>query len=153
MLLLLAGAVFLIDFRLWVLALKPMSPLHFQIFLAYLIPFAFFFLVSSLAINSQLRRQEASLGLSMVINGLVLCVGIIVLLLIQYIPLLSGSPLPLEEPLLTIVAFQFVPLLFIAGLVATYFFPMTGRIYVGAFLNALFITAYIVAGQAIQFAF
>lgn len=152
-LLLLAAAIFTIDFRLWVLALKPMSPLHFQIFLAYLIPFAFFFLVSSMAINSQLRRVELGLGRTMVINGVILCLGIVILLLIQYIPLLSGNPLPLSEPLLTIVAFQFVPLLFIVGLVSTYFFHKTGRIYVGAFLNALFITAYIVAGQAIQFAF
>lgn len=158
LLLLLAGAVFKIDFRLWVLALKPMSPLHFQIFLAYLIPFAFFFLVSSTVLNGQLRRLRAdgspmSLGWTMALNGVLLALGIFLMLLLQYIPLMTGSPLPLREPLLTIVAFQFVPLLFIVGLLETYFFHKTGRIYVGAFVCALFVTWYIVAGQAIQYAF
>ena len=157
-LLLIAGAVFTIDFRLWVVALKPMSTLQFQISLAYLIPFMFFFLVSSTILNSQLRRARADgsamgLGMTMLLNGVLLALGIFLMLLLQYIPVMSGSPLPLGESLLTIVAFQFVPLLFIVGLISTYFFHKTGRVYVGAFVCALFITWYIVAGQAIQFAF
>jgi hypothetical protein len=67
------------------------------------------------------------------------------------VPLLSGHVLPLGEPLLTIVAWQFVPLLAIVAAVSTYFFRKTGRIYVGACFNTLFITFYIVAGQATQF--
>ncbi len=146
------------DFRLWVLALKPMSRLHFQIFLAYLIPFTLFFLVASLAINGQLRQTRPDgtpigLGRAMLINVRLMMLGIVVLLLIQYLPLMAGSPLPLGEPLLTIVAIQFVPLLTIAALILTYFFRKTGHIYVGAFICGLFITWYIVAGQAIQFAF
>lgn len=146
------------DFRLWVLALKPMNRLHFQIFLAYLIPFTLFFLVASLAINGQLRRTHPdgtpiSLGRAMLINVALMILGIVILLLVQYIPLMSGNPLPLGEPLLTIVAIQFVPLLAIVALILTYFFRKTGHIYVGAFVSAIFITWYIVAGQAIQFAF
>jgi hypothetical protein len=135
-----------------------MSSLHFQIFLAYLIPFAFFFLVSSTIVNSQLRRVRAdgtamSLGRTMVLNAVLLALGIALMLLLQYIPLMSGGTLPLSESLLTIVALQFVALLIIVGLISTYFFHKTGRIYVGAFICALFVTWYIVAGQAIQFAF
>jgi len=151
LLLLASDAVFQTDFRLWVLALKPMSFLQFHIFLAYLIPFAFFFLVSATILNGQLR-QQVSLGRAMLINAALLAGGIVMMLLIQYIPLMGGSPLPLSEPLLTIVAIQFVPLLIIVGLIQTYFFRKTGRIYLGAFVCALFITWYIVAGQAIQFA-
>jgi len=76
-----------------------------------------------------------------------------VLLLIQYLPLFAGGTMPLGEPLLTIVAFQFVPIMAIVGLVLTYFFHKTGRIYTSAFLCALLVTWYIVAGQAIHFAF
>ncbi|MBI5666996.1 MAG: alpha/beta fold hydrolase [Chloroflexi bacterium] len=146
------------DFRLWVLALKPMSRLHFQIFLAYLIPFTLFFLVASLAINGQMRRTNPDgtpvpLGRAMLINVVLMTLGIVILLLIQYLPLMSGRPLPLGEPLLTIVAIQFVPLLAIVALILTYFFRKTGHIYVGAFICGLFVTWYIVAGQAIQFAF
>lgn len=150
--------LFKTDFRLWVLALKPMTRLHFQMFLAYLIPFTFFFLVASAVINGQLRWTRAdgrpfSLGWSMLLNGIILSLGIVILLLIQYIPLMSGNPLPLGESLLTIVAIQFVPLLLIVGFILTYFFRKTGHIYAGAFICALFITWYIVAGQATQFAF
>ena len=61
--------------------------------------------------------------------------------------------MPLAEPLLSIVAFQFVPLMIIVGLLLTFYFYKTGRIYTGAFLVAILITWYIVAGQAIHFAF
>ncbi len=158
MLLAISDWAFKTDFRLWVLALKPMSLLHFHIFLAYLIPFAFFFLVASTVINSQLRMIKADgspvgLGRAMLVNAALLAGGIVIMLLIQYIPLMAGNPLPLGESLLTIVGIQFVPLLIIVGFVLTYFYRKTGHIYTGAFISALFITWYIVAGQAIQFAF
>ena len=53
--------------------------------------------------------------------------------------------------MLTIVAFQLVPLMAIIACISTYFYHKTGKIYTGAFINALFITWYIVAGQAIHF--
>ncbi|MBE2267894.1 MAG: alpha/beta fold hydrolase [Anaerolinea sp.] len=148
--------VFKTDFRLWVLALKPMSFLHFHIMLAYLIPFAFFFVVSSLVLQAQMRQTRpdgspVSLWRAILVNAAILTVPIIVMLLIQYLPLMAGNPLPLGEPLLTIVGIQFVPLLFIVAAISTYFFRKTGTIWVGAFINALFVTWYIVAGQAIQF--
>ncbi len=158
LLLLISGALFKIDFRFWVVALKPMSPRHFGIFLAYLVPFAFFFLTLATVLHGELRQAggaggPVSLRRALWVNVVLLIVGFVVLLLVQYIPLLSGNPLPLGEPLLTIVAFQLVPLMAVVALVSTYFFYKTGRIYTGAFINALFITWYIVAGQAIHFAF
>jgi hypothetical protein len=148
--------VFKTDFRLWVLAIKTMTPTHFRIFLSFLIPFTFFFLVLGTALHGQLRASE-SLVREMLVNVLLLITGFIVLLLVQYIPLLTGGALFLYnfnagEPLLTIVAFQVVPLLAIVALVSTYFYRKTGHIYVGAFLNAMLITWIIVAGQATHFA-
>lgn len=148
--------VFKTDFRLWVLALKPMSFLHFHIMLAYLLPFTFFFLLSSLLLNAQIRLVRADgspVGLwrSILVNAAVLILPILIMLVIQYAGLMGGGPLPLGESLLTIVGIQFVPLLFIVAAISTYFFRKTGVVYIGAFINALFITWYIVAGQAIQF--
>jgi len=149
--------VFKTDFRLWVLALKPMSFLHFHIMLAYLIPFAFFFVVSSVFLQGQMRQVKADgspvgLGRAILVNAALLALPIVGMLLIQYIPLMGGSPLPLGESLLTIVGIQFVPLLIIVAAISTYFYRKTGTVWTGAFINALFITWYIVAGQAIQFA-
>lgn len=148
--------LFKTDFRLWVLALKPMSTLHFQIFLGYLIPFTFFFLVLSTALHGQLR-VNGSIGREMLVNAVLLFIGFVVLLLVQYIPFFAGGTLGLYsiatgEPLLTIVSFQLIPLMAIVGCISTFFYHKTGKIYTGAFINALFITWYIVAGQAIHFA-
>jgi pimeloyl-ACP methyl ester carboxylesterase len=159
MLLAIADWMFEIDFRFWVVALKPMNFLQFHIALAYLIPFTFYFLVASTAVNGQLRQAKAdgsAMGFwrVMLINAALMAGGILIMLIVQYAGLMSGNPLTItvdNGPLLTIVAIQFVPLLVIVAFILTYFFRLTGRIYVGAFICALFITWYIVAGQAIQF--
>ncbi|MBN2470509.1 MAG: alpha/beta hydrolase, partial [Anaerolineae bacterium] len=158
LLLVLADWLFKIDFRLWVLAFKPMSARHFGIMLAYLPFFGFFFLILSTGLTAQLRRVDAAgnpigVGRAMLINVVLLVIGFVGLLLIQYIPLLTGSVMPLAEPLLTIVAFQFIPIMAIVALILTYFAHKTGRVWVGAFLCAMLVTWYIVAGQAIHFAF
>ena len=147
----LSGLLFGTDFRFWVLALRPLSPLHLRIFLRYVLPFAAFFVVLGLVLHGQLRRDHTPLGREILGNVSLLTAGFVALLVVQYVPLLSGHALPLGEPLLTIVAFQFLPLLTIAGLVSTYFFHKTGHVYVGAFFNALFVTWYVVAGQATHF--
>ncbi len=148
--------LFKTDFRIWVVALKLMSFVQFKIFLAYVIPFAFFFLVLSTVLHGEMR-VGGSVGREMVVNAIMLAIGFVLLILYQYIPLVSGGTLALQsiatgEPLLTIVAFQFVPMMMVVACVSTYFYHKTGKIYTGAFLNAIFITWYIVAGQAIHFA-
>jgi hypothetical protein len=147
-----------VDFRFWVVSVKLMSPLQFRIFLGYLPFFTIFFLILGVALHGQLRLQEANgseapMWRAMLANVGLLVIGIIVMLLIQYIPLMAGNSLPLGESLLTIVAFQFVGLLSIVGVFTTFFFRRTGTIFVGAFLCALFITWVVVAGQATHFAF
>ncbi|MEJ2481183.1 MAG: hypothetical protein P8Y78_13680, partial [Acidihalobacter sp.] len=52
------------------------------------------------------------------------------------------------EPLLSIVAFQFVVLLPLVGLISTYLFRRTGSIYAGALVNAGLVTWIVVASQA-----
>jgi pimeloyl-ACP methyl ester carboxylesterase len=157
--LLLMATIFRVDFRFWVVALKPMSMLHFRIFLGYLIPFTFFFLVLGTALNGQMRLlepggQPVPMWKALLVNVALLVVGFIILLLVQYVPLFAGGTLANpSEPLLTIVAYQFIPLLALVALVSTFFFRLTGRVYVGAFLNALVVTWYIVAGQATHYPF
>lgn len=146
--------IFMVDFRFWVVAVKLMSGLHFQMFLGYLPFFIFFFLVVGVALHGQLRLgNNVSFAREALANVGLLVLGFIALLLFQYIPLLMGNPSPLGEPLLTVVAFQFVPLLTIVGLVMTYFFRKTGTVYAGAFISAMFITWVIVAGQATHYPF
>ncbi len=145
--------LFKTDFRFWVVALKLMSALQLRIFLSYLLPFTLFFVMLGVALNGQLRRpgDEVRSGRIMWRNALILVAGIALLLVIQYVPLFLGAPLPLGEPLLTIVAHQFIIVLPLIALISTYFFSRTGLVYPGALINALFVTWLIVASQATQF--
>ena len=162
LLLALSGFFFKTDFRFWVIAVKLMTPLHLRIFLYYVLFFAFFFLVSSMVLHGQMRQTDAegnpvTFRRAALVNLGLMIGGFIVLILFQYIPLLTGSQMPLhateQSQLLTIVAWQFLGLLAIVALVTTYFFRKTGHIYVGAFINAMLITWIIVASQAIHHPF
>lgn len=142
------------DFRFWVVAVKLMDQTQFRIFLDYLIPFVAFFLVLGIGLHGQLRLKgnadrRQTLARAMLVNTILVSVGFVILLLINYVPLfingIQGIP---TESLLNIVAFQFVPLMAIVGSVSTYFYYKTGHIYLGAFLNGMLITWIIVAGTA-----
>jgi hypothetical protein len=67
--------------------------------------------------------------------------------------LFNPLPDPGFVPLSTIVAIQFVPLLAIAAIVATFTWRRTGSSLPGALICGLFVTWYVVAGTATQAAF
>lgn len=143
---------FLVDARFWVVALKPLTAARFGMYLAYLVPFFLFFLASSLVMHGQLRLKGKNLAVEMAANALVGALGITVLVALQVGHLLATETLMFpNEPLWGIIAYQFIPLTALAGALSTFFFRKTGSIYAGAMVNALFVTWYIVAGQAIHF--
>ncbi len=142
------------DFRFWVLTFKPMHLLQFRVFLSYLVPFAAFFVILSLAMHGQVRPtskgKEIGMGKEMLINFAMMVIGFIVLLAIQYPPLLTGGHLMWMGPTLeTCLIFQLLPVFTIVALVSTYLYRKTGHIYAGAFLLALLVTWSLTAGQAI----
>jgi hypothetical protein len=140
------------DARVWVFNAKIITPYHFPIILSYVIPFALYFLMLSVILHGQLRSTRLSVGREIAKNVVILVIGFVGLLLYEYIPILSGSTLGTpDQPLLSIVAYQFLPVYIIIASISTYFFYKTGRIYAGAFINALFITALLVASTATQF--
>ena len=144
---------FTIDYRIWVFAIKPMSTLHFGIFLRYLIPFAFYFVIIGMVIHGELRRNSSAWAQT-VVNILLLIGGYILFFLFQYIPLFSGKTMPLADAhLATIVLFQYIPIFIIVGLVSTYFYRKTGHVFVGAFINTLLIVWTIVAGTVTNYPF
>ncbi|MDQ2716054.1 MAG: alpha/beta hydrolase [Chloroflexota bacterium] len=147
------GWAFNTDVRIWVFNIKPITPYHVPIVLSYVIPFLFYFLMLGVILHGQLRSTRLSAGMELARNIVIMAIGFVGLLLFEYIPILSGSTLgTADQPLLTIVAFQFVPVYIIVAAISTYFFRKTGRIYAGAFINGFFITALIVASTATQFA-
>ncbi|WP_092228203.1 alpha/beta fold hydrolase [Bradyrhizobium sp. Gha] len=155
----LADLAFKIDFRFWIVALKLMNPKQVLIFLIYLIPFTAFFVVALHVLHRNFSTMEAPRLALYLTNILALTLGFIVLLVLQYGTLwLTGklfNPLPDPGfvPLSTIVAIQFVPLLAIVAVIATFTWRRTGSSLPGALISGLFVTWYIVAGTATQAAF
>jgi pimeloyl-ACP methyl ester carboxylesterase len=155
----LSDLAFKTDFRFWIVALKLMNAKQFLIFLIYLIPFTVFFVIALHVLHRNFSRPGASRATLYLTNIFALTLGFIVLLALQYGALwLSGklfNPLPDPGfvPLSTIVAIQFVPLLAIAAVIATFTWRRTGSSLPGALICGIFVTWYVVAGTATQAAF
>jgi len=149
----LSANLFGTDYRFWVFGVKPMSLLHLRIALGYLVPFTLFFLVLGVVLHGQLRREGWSFRREMVVNILLLTGGFAALLAYQYIALFSSGELALGEPLWTVIAFQFLPLMTMVGLISTWFFRRTGTVFAGAFTSAMLVTWIVVASQAIHHPF
>ncbi len=135
--------------------LHLMDAARFRIFLTYLLPFTLYALVVAVVLHGQLRPAETRRGPGrrVLLSGFVLVLGVLVLTVVNYIPLLAGSTLWIsDQPLLSIVAFQFIPLLILVGALCTYFADRTGTIYTGAFISGILISWVNVAGTANQVA-
>lgn len=155
----LADLAFKIDFRFWIVAVKLMSAKQALIFLIYLVPFTAFFVIALHVLHRNFSTMAAPRGALYLTNILALTLGFMVLVGGQYTILwLTGklfNPLPDPGfvPLSTIVAIQFVPLLAICAVIATFTWRRTGSSLPGALICGLFVTWYVVAGTATQAAF
>ncbi|SMQ61302.1 alpha/beta hydrolase fold [Devosia lucknowensis] len=147
-----ADFLFKVDFRFWVVALKPMSLVQAKIALVYLVPFTLFFVLALRGLHKGLSVTGDSRAKQYLSNIGALALGFLVFLAIQYGNLLfAGHLFMFSDPLMTVVAIQFLPLMAIIAFLSTFTYRRTGSYLPGAFINALFVTWYIVAGQATQF--
>ena len=144
------AAWFTVDFRFWVVALKPLSPDQFRIALIYLIPITF----AQVVMLSALGRLAAAHDGWMVRYGapaLALAGGFVLLLLADYGLFFATGRLPTAfDPLTTVIAIQFVPLLAVIAAIGTFTWRRTGSAVPGGLLCGLFVTWYVVAGTATQ---
>jgi pimeloyl-ACP methyl ester carboxylesterase len=139
-----------VDFRFWVLGLKAFDRRHLGIFLAYLPDFTVFFLLALRSFSLSLPVKGESLAASLVFGAVAMSLGFAALMAVQYLHMAAtGLLLTPDEPLNTIVAMQFVPILAVVGVIAAYTYRRTSDYAPGAFICALFVTWYIVAGTAV----
>jgi hypothetical protein len=143
--------LFKVDFRFWVVALKLMSPTQVRYFFVYLVPFVAFFLVITHGMHAGLSVKSDSAAKQYLCNVAALSLGFLVFLAVEYIPLfVNGQLFTPSEPLNTIVAIQFLPLLAICAVISTFTYRRTNSYLPGALIAALLVTWYVVAGQATQ---
>ncbi|WP_332699675.1 alpha/beta hydrolase family protein [Devosia sp.] len=143
---------FKVDFRFWVLALKPLDLVRFKIALVYLVPFTVFFVLALRGLHIGLSVRGDSRLVQYLSNVGAMALGFVVFLGFQYLTLLfTGHLFSMNESLTTVIGMQFLPLLAVVAFLSTYAWRRTGSYLPGAFINALFVTWYIVGSQATQF--
>ena len=151
--LLLMDFFFKVDFRFWVVALKLLSPRQFVWFLAYLIPFTIAFIIMSRALHAKLAVKDDGRWAQYWTGIGALAGGFFLFLIAQYAPLFITGALPVPaEALNAIISIQFLPLMTIVAVIFVFTRRRTNSHLPGAFVAALFVTWYIVAGTAVQYA-
>jgi pimeloyl-ACP methyl ester carboxylesterase len=144
-------ALFKVDFRIWIVGLKPLNRERFGYALVYAIPLTAFFVLALKALRQNLTVKGDPAWASYAWNVAALAGGFVLFLAAEYGTLFStGRLLTPDQGLLTIMAMQFVPILAFVGLVAAFTWRRTNSSLPGALLCSLVVTWYIVAGQAVQ---
>ena len=138
-----AAALIPLDFRFWIIALRPLDARQALAALAYLPPFLLFFAVSARGVVALARSGGYVTAIGAMASGFLLLTGG------QYLVLFATGHLPVAaEALNAIVAIQFVPLLAGLAVLIVYTDRRTGSWRPGALIGALFTTWYMVAGTA-----
>ncbi|WP_374575877.1 alpha/beta hydrolase [Phenylobacterium sp.] len=144
-----ADALFKVDFRFWVLGLKPLDGRHALHALVYLPFWTAFFLAAMRALTLNLPVKGEGEIVQLGWAKFAMSSGFIVLLAIEYGSLFATGRLATPaDALNVIIAIQFVPLLAVVGAFGLFTWRRTNSYAPGAFMSALFITWYIVAGTA-----
>ena len=141
------------DFRFWVVALKLLSPRQLHMAVIYLPAFTIFFIVALRALHARLMVRRESAGAQYITALMALCLGWVLFIGAQYAMLFLKGALPVPaEALNAIISLQFLPLMAIVAIVATYCWRRTNSYLPGALICGMLVTWYIVAGTATQFA-
>lgn len=149
----LTDALFKTDFRFWVLGLKPLSAERAVTLLPYLVLWAVFFLVAIRALTANLAVKGEGLFSQAGWAKAAMSLGFVVLVAWEYATLFATGRLATPaEPLNTIVAIQFVPLLAVVGAIGAWTWRRTNSYVPGALICAVLIGWYVTSGTANHYA-
>lgn len=146
--LIVSDLAFTTDLRFWVVALKPFAPHHVAAFAAYLVPFTIFFLASHRGLTASFLLPHDGPTVHYITGVGVAAGGMAALVAGLYAGLFATGHLPVSDALFSIVAIQFVPVLAATGVISVFTWRRTGDALPGALICGLWVTWYIVAGQA-----
>jgi pimeloyl-ACP methyl ester carboxylesterase len=137
------------DYRFWVLGLKPLDGRHALMAVPYFVVWSIYFLVANRALSANLGVKGEGFLFQHGAWKLAACLGFVVLLLVQYGTLFrTGLLYTPTEPLNTIIAIQFVPLLASFGAIAAVTYRRTNSYIPGALICAALLSWYVTAGTA-----
>lgn len=138
-----------VDFRFWVMGLRPLDLRHLGYAVAYLPFWTVFFVIALRSLHGQLALAGQARGRQYGVAIAALTLGFVLLLAVQYGALFATGRLALpDEALNTIIAIQFVPLMAVVAVISVFTYRRTGSHLPGALICALFVTWYVAAGTA-----
>jgi pimeloyl-ACP methyl ester carboxylesterase len=141
---------FLTDFRLWVVAVKLPSIEQWRIAAIYVVPITLAFMVTIRTLcgatvggDTIFKRYGAAI--------LMLTAGFIIMLSVIYgVFFTTGSLVTAFDPLSTVIALQFVPVLSTIAVIGIFTWQRTGSHRPGGLIAGMLVTLYVVAGTATQ---
>ena len=147
--LVIVDALFKVDYRFWVLGLKPLNATRAMELPPYLILWTLFFLVAIRALCANIAVKGEGFIAAIGWGKVAMAMGFFVLVAWEYAVLfatgLLGTP---TEPLNVIIAIQFVPLLAVIGVIGAWTYRRTNSYVPGALICALLISWYVTSGTA-----
>jgi pimeloyl-ACP methyl ester carboxylesterase len=146
----LVDQLFLTDFRLWVVAVKLPDFRQLGIAAIYVVPITFAFLVMARSLSRATIRSDTG-RLPYLAAILTLTTGFILMLSLIYgFFLMTGTLITAFDPLSTVIALQFVPVLMAVAIIAIFTWKRTGSYRPGGLITGILVTLYVVAGTATQ---
>jgi dienelactone hydrolase len=151
--------VFIVDYRFIFPFASDLTPFRVGMFFLYL-PFLLVgFVWQGLFLHGQIRRPKHATWLKTYLswsttNILVMILPIMLFMMVQYVPLLTTGLIPLVGPggamvSLVMNLFHIIGVLILVTPISTWFYQLTGKIYVGAFLNAMIVAWMFTSSQVI----
>jgi hypothetical protein len=152
-------AIFVVDYRFIFPFASDLTPYRALMFLIYF-PFLLAgLLLMSLFLHGQFRRARRSTWLRTFAswsfsNVLAMTTPLILFLMVQYVPLLTAGIVPFVGPggmlaSFTMNLFHIIGVLIMVIPLSTWFYQLTGKIYLGAFVNAALVTWMFTSSQVI----
>jgi pimeloyl-ACP methyl ester carboxylesterase len=144
--------VFQVDFRMWNEGLRLMTLRRVGYAFQYVIPFMLAYLFFGANLHGLLRPKsgKASFGKELLSNILIISPWYYIWAIwwgpFEYLKTHPGGP-SFARGFMQHWFWALVPVMLMWTVISTYFFRKTGKVYVGAFLNALFVCWVILAEQ------
>ena len=125
-------SIFHVDYRFLFLGVRVFQPALLQLIPLYVPMFLLFFLSNSLRVNGAMRFAGQPEWRSMLLAGLGNSLGLLFILLVQYVTLARTGIVYWTDGWLYInLLFAVVPMMFVLPFFNRFFFRLTGRIYLG----------------------
>ena len=147
----LVDRVFHTDIRFWVVAVKLPSIRQWHVAAIYVVPLTLAFLVTLRTLCGALTVRGDTGLMRYGAAALTLTTGFIVMLgLIYGVFFMTGTLVTGFDPLSTVIALQFVPVLAAVAVIGIFAWQRTNSHRPGALIAGILVTLYVVAGTATQ---